>query len=259
MKASILFLVILCSVQQPARAIDLAELLEESDRVTHPENLQGTFRMTLISPRGGERNTEVEAYQRRQSETREDRLFIFTHPPSVEGTGLLVHSYLDQEEDRMWIYLPAVGKMKRVNLSTSGGGYFMGSDFTFSDLITSFKDEFYYEFRGETEVNGDACYMVSKQGKTKALQRKYGYSLEEHHIRKSDLVPVKIVFYDVAGDLLKELRVEEVQIIGPYRYPSHVIMENLQTSHRSEIVFSDIQVPETIPDEYFTQRYLQNH
>ena len=258
MKVGVLCIMFLFSVQQFAQTIDLGEILSRSDQVTHPENLEGSFRMTLTSPRGGQRVTEVMAYQRRQSETREDRLFIFTHPPSVKGTGLLVHSYLDQEEDRMWIYLPAVAKMKRVNLSTSGGGYFMGSDFTYSDLISSFKDEFYYELVGDSDVDGEECYLVSKVGRTRALQRQYGYSLEEHYIRKSDFVTIKVVFYDVAGDLLKEMVVEEVQIIGPYRYPSHVIMENKQSGHRSEIVFGDIQVPDTIPDEYFTQRYLMN-
>ena len=257
MKLGMMLLVFLFSAQQPAHTIDVQELLEASDQVMHPENLQGAFRMALISPRGNQRTMEVMAYQRRQSETREDRLFIFTHPPSVEGTGLLVHSY-HHEDDRMWIYLPAVDVMKRVNLSTSGGGYFMGSDFTYSDLISAPREEFHFELLGEAEVNGEACYLVSKRGNTRAIERKYGYSLEEHYIRKSDLVTVRIVFYDLAGDLLKELRVQEVQIIGPYRYPSHVVMENMQTGHRSEIAFGDIQVPETIPDEFFTHRYLQN-
>ena len=258
MKVGIFFIVLFFSIHQPARSIDLEVLLEKSDQVIHPENLQGTFRMVLTSPRGGKRSMEVIAYQRQRSETREDRLFIFTHPPSVEGTGLLVHSYLDQEEDRMWIYLPAVGKLKRVNLSTSGGGYFMGSDFTYSDLISTAREEFVYELQGEAEVNGEACYLVGKKGKTKAVQRKYGYSFEEQYIRKSDFVQIKVLFYDIAGDPLKEFRVEEVRIIEPYRYPSYVVMENLQTGHKSEIIFSDIQVPETIPDEYFTHRYLQN-
>ena len=84
-----------------AHAINVDEILARSDSVVHPTNLQGRFTMTLVSSRGDERVTEVAAYQKRVSETREDRLFLFTFPPSVEGTGLLVNSYLDQNEDRM--------------------------------------------------------------------------------------------------------------------------------------------------------------
>ncbi len=48
--------------------------------------------MTLTSKSGDKRVLKVLAYQKKISENREDRLFIFTFPPSIEGTGLLVHS-----------------------------------------------------------------------------------------------------------------------------------------------------------------------
>ena len=243
----------------PLYSQDVHEILERSDAVIHPQNLQGSFTMTLTSRTGDTRVTRVLAYQKKVSENREDRLFLFSFPPSVKGTGLLVHSYFDLEDDRMWIYLPAVGKIKRVNLSAAGGGYFMGSDFTFSDLISAGREEFQYELLGDEQVNEEECYVIRRTGKSKKIQRKYGYSRDEHFIRKSDYVPIKIVFYDLAGDLLKELSVEAVEVIGPYRYPSHVIMENKQTGHASEIVFEDIESPEDISDEYFTHRYLQNY
>ena len=103
-------------------SLEVSEILDRSDEVMHPTNLQGSFAMTLTSRSGDTREIKVEAYQKKRGEEREDRLFLFTFPPSVKGTGLLVHSFLNDEEDKMWIYLPAVGKIKRVNLSTSGGG-----------------------------------------------------------------------------------------------------------------------------------------
>ena len=121
------------------------------------------------------------------------------------------------------------------------------------------REEFDYRLLGEGQVDGEDCYVIRRAGKTRAIQRKYGYSRDENFIRKSDYVPVKIVFYDLAGDLLKELSVMDVAVIGPYRYPSHVVMENRQTGHASEIMFEDIESPEDISDEYFTHRYLQNY
>ena len=110
----------------PADAISVGEIQDRSDEVIHPPNLTGTFTMTLVSKRGDTRVTKVEAYQKSRGPTREDRLFLFSFPPSVKGTGLLVNSYYDRAQDRMWIYLPAGGKIKRVNLSSAGGGYFLG-------------------------------------------------------------------------------------------------------------------------------------
>jgi hypothetical protein len=243
----------------PVFSLDVYEILDRSDAAINPRNLQATFTMTLTSRKGDTRVTEVTAYQKRKSEKREDRLFLLTFPPSVKGTGLLVNSYFDREDDRMWIYLPAVGRIKRVNLSTSGGGYFMGSDFTYSDLIRVNRGDFEYRLIGEDRVDGEDCFVIRRSGRTKELQRKYGYSRDDNYIRKSDYVPVKIVFYDLAGDLLKELTVKKVHSMGRYRYPSHVIMENRQTGHSSEIVFEDLRSPADISDEYFTHRYLQNY
>ena len=238
--------------------LDVQEILDRSDAVMHPVNLQGSFTMTLTSRNGDKRTIQVEAYQKKRNEEREDRLFLFTFPPSVKGTGLLVHSFLNDEEDKMWIYLPAVGKIKRVNLSTSGGGYFMGSDFTYSDLISTSREELMYEIRSDGVVNGENCYVVEVAGATRNIQRRFGYSRETHYIRKSDFVLIKVDFYDMAGDLLKTLSVHKVQELGPYRYPSHVMMENHQTGHSSEIMFDNIQTTDNLPDSYFTQRYLQS-
>ena len=96
----------------PVYAQDVYEILDQSDEVIHPRNLQGSFTMTLTSRTGDTRVTRVLAYQKHVSENQENRLFLFTYPPSVKGTGLLVHSYYDRADDRMWIYLPAVGKIK---------------------------------------------------------------------------------------------------------------------------------------------------
>ena len=240
-------------------AIDVQEIQDRSDKIIHPRNLTGSFTMTLISKRGDTRVTKVLAYQKSLGPTRENRLFLFTFPPSVRGTGLLVYSYFDREQDRMWIYLPAVGKIKRVNLSSAGGGYFMGSDFTYSDLISANRDDFLFELVGEVSYAGQDCYLIRRQGKTRDIQRQYGYSKDENYIRKSDFVPIRSVFYDLAGDLLKELSVQRVAEIGPYRYPSQVTMENKQTGHVSRIEFEDLASPEDVPDEYFTQRYLMNY
>ena len=64
------------------------------------------------------------------------RLFTFDYPPSVRNTKLLINSFYDGSENKMWIYLPIVKKVKRISLSSSGGGYFMGSDFSYSDFIS---------------------------------------------------------------------------------------------------------------------------
>jgi hypothetical protein len=100
--------------------------------------------------------------------------------------------------------------------------------------------------------------VIIVQGKTKEIRKKYGYTREIHFIRKSDFALMKVIFYDMAGDLLKEFTINEVRWIGDYLYPSDVKMENLQTKHKSEIVFDTLEIPDDISETYFTHRFLQN-
>jgi hypothetical protein len=242
----------------PAHSLDVMEIVERADGLRRPPILEASFTMTLTSRSGDKRVIKVLAYQKTINEHREDRLFLFTFPPSIDGSGLLIHSYLNGDDDKMWIYLPAVGKIKRVALDTSGRGFFMGSDFTYNDLLTTTTREFDYNLHGEEKVHGHDCYVIDVQGKTKKIKREYGYTREVHFIRKSDFALMKVIFYDLAGDLLKEFTINEVRWIGNYLYPSNVKMENLQTKHKSEIVFDTLEIPDDISDTYFTHRYLQN-
>ena len=237
-------------------AQDLEQIMERSGALTRVANLSGELTLTVTSPGGDRRVTRVTAYQKARSAEREDRLFVFTFPPNVRGTALLVHSNVAQGEDSMWLYLPAVGRIKRVDLGTAGGGYFMGSDFTFRDLIS--RDEAEYERTLlEDAHGGDEHFVVEVRGRTPELQREFGYSREEHYIRKADFVNERILFYDLAGDLLKELAVLELYRTDGFAYPSRARMHNHQTGHVSEIAFERLSFTAEIPDRYFTHRYLQ--
>ena len=238
-------------------AQDVEQIMERSGALTRIANLSGELTLTVVSPGGGRRVTRVTAYQKQRSPEREDRLFVFTFPPNVRGTALLVHSNVDRGEDSMWLYLPAVGRIKRVDLSTAGGGYFMGSDFTFRDLISRDDAEYVHTLL-EDAPGSEEHFVVEVRGRTPELQREFGYSREEHYIRKADFVNERILFYDLAGDLLKELTVLELYRTEGYVYPSRARMHNHQTGHVSEIAFELLSFTDEIPDRYFTHRYLQS-
>ncbi|MDE0218200.1 MAG: outer membrane lipoprotein-sorting protein [Spirochaetaceae bacterium] len=251
-----LALAALLAIPGPLSAQDVEQILERSGALTRIENLSGELTLTVVSPGGDRRVTRVTAYQKRRSPEREDRLFVFTFPPNVRGTALLVHSNINRGEDSMWLYLPAVGRVKRVDLSTAGGGYFMGSDFTFRDLISRDDAEYVHTLLDDAP-GSDGHHVLDVRGRTPELQREFGYSREEHYIRKDDFVAERILFYDLAGDLLKELTVLELYREDGLAYPSRVHMINHQTGHVSEIVAERLSFTDDIPDRYFTHRYLQ--
>ena len=238
----------------PVDAQDAAEIAARADARGAPVNLSASITLTITSPNGDQRVIRADSYQKQRGAERQDRLFVFTFPPNVRDTALLVHSNTEQGEDSMWMYLPAMDRIKRVDLGSSGGGYFLGSDFTFRDLVSRAQSEY---VRALLPADGDAHFVVEVRGRTPELQRTFGYSREEHFIRKDNFTRERIVFYDLAGDLLKELIVQEEHAADGYAFPSRVRMLNHQTGHESEILFEDISFSAEIPDRYFTQRYLR--
>ena len=238
----------------PLAAQDAAEVVARADERGAPDNISATITMTITAPSGDQRVIRADSYQKQRSAEREDRLFVFTFPPNVRDMAMLVHSYMEQGDDSMWIYLPDMDRIKRVDLGSSGGGYFLGSDFTFRDMVSRDQAEYEHELLPSDD---DAYHVVQVRGRTPELRRTFGYTREEHFIRKDNFMRERIVFYDLAGDLLKELIIDEEHAADGWAFPSRVRMLNHQTGHVSEIVFEDLSFSGQIPDRYFTQRYLR--
>jgi hypothetical protein len=164
MNKKILGLLITVFTVLPLSSITVDELLENFAQSLAVPMVQGNFKVQLISKNGDIREIEARAYQKQIGNVQNNRLFIFDFPPTVRGTGLLLHSFFDDRPNNMWIYLPAVRRVKRIALESSGGGYFMGSDFTYTDLINNDVSEMSFEMLPETTINGVECYTLKAWG-----------------------------------------------------------------------------------------------
>lgn len=238
-------------------AITVEEILSNFDETLLLPNIQGSFHVQMISQNGDVREIEARAYQKLMDDNQMNRLFLFDFPPTVRDTGLLLHSFFDGRDNNMWIYLPAIRRVKRIALENSGGGYFMGSDFTYRDLIRKSEGYLEYELTGEGEANGHDCYVVRVTPSSIERQQEMGYSYAINYYRKSDFLLYRVEYFDLAEEYLKAYQVHDELIMGQYIYPTHVTMENFQTGHRSIIQVTDFTTEE-IPDRFFTTRYLQN-
>lgn len=253
----IIYLLVLSFLLLPIYAKTVDEILKESSDRTLIPSIQGRFLVSMKSSNGDVRNIEAVAYQETDEDGVMRRLFVFENPPTVRGTGLLIHSSNTEEENNMWIYLPAVRRVKRIALESSGGGYFMGSDFTYRDLIGTEEDGYEKSIVDEVVLEGVEYYVIRSNGITLEKQQEEGYSYTLNYYRKSDSFLARKDYYDLAGDYLKTYLVEDEIHFGPYIYPNLVSMENIQTGHRSDITLVDINTDD-IPDRYFTTRNLQS-
>lgn len=249
-------ILLLLGFAMPLPAITVQEVLDGfAERLTIPV-LAGTFKVQLIAKNGDVREIVARAYQKNIGSKQNNRLFMFDFPPTVRGTGLLLHSYFDGRKNNMWIYLPAVRRIKRIALDSSGGGYFMGSDFTYRDLINNDYSKMDYELAEDRVLDGVDYHVVKAWGKTPKLQQKNGYLYTLSYYRKDNMFMMRREYFDFNGDLLKVYQVEEFIDLDPYIYPTNISMTNVQSDHKSLLLVTDVSTDD-IPDRYFTTRYLQ--
>lgn len=254
MKKLILILFLIINTSMYSDTIDNI-LNEFADAIMIP-NLYGKFSITLISKNGDKREIVAKAYQKLINNEQMNRLFLFSYPPSVRDTGFLIHSYYDEGgENKMWIYLPIVKKIKRISLDSSGGGYFMGSDFSYADFISKNSSDYTQELLEDETIEGQLCYTIKEYGKTDEMSKKLGYSHIINYYTKENSFLIGRDYYEFSGDLLKTYRVKEVIKFDKYVYPTLIEMENIQTQHKSIISVTDISIDE-ISNKYFTTRFL---
>lgn len=257
MKRLVTLLMILCLSVSLFAELSADEIMDNFDRVIRLKNLTGTFKVKMISQRGDVREIEATAYQKLMDQNQMNRLFIFEFPPTVRDTSFLIHSFFNGDENKMWIYLPAVRRIKRIALEQSGGGNFMGSDFTYSDFIMRNRDDYEREYQGTETIDGRLCYKIKDWHSDRDQRQLSGYAYTVNYYSTADYFLYARDYYDLAGELLKTYRVKEILDGADFIYPTVVEMHNVQTDHRSVIEVTDYNTDE-IPDQYFSTRYLQS-
>jgi len=223
------------------------------------DGAESVMTLTIYNKRGQSRVRKMAMISKLYDNGQTEKSLIrFIEPADVKGTGLLTYDYEKQDDD-IWFYLPAQKKTRRI-VSSEKAKSFMGSEFSYADMTPPAVENFNHKLLGEEKVDGVDCYIVESVPKNEEIEDENGYSKRTAHIGKDDFVVRKAVFYDLDGELHKELTVKEVKEIDPdkHRYrPTHMIMENKQDGRKSEVRIDKIQLRTDIPDDYFTERYLE--
>ncbi len=117
---------------EAAAPLDGLAIATKADTVSRSDTEHSVMTMTLENSRGQQRVRTIEGWSREVDEDRDDRFSRFLKPSDVKDTTLLTYDY-DHTDDDIWLYLPALKKVKRI-LSSNKTDYFMGSDFTYEDM-----------------------------------------------------------------------------------------------------------------------------
>ncbi len=112
----LLILGLLVALASSAAGASGEEILARLDETMQSNSREVVQKMTLVSAKGQERTRQVQMW------SKTDRMLVrFLAPADVAGTGLL------SVGDDMWLYLPALGRVRRIAGHAKKGSC-MGTD-----------------------------------------------------------------------------------------------------------------------------------
>jgi predicted RND superfamily exporter protein len=188
------------------------------------------------------------------------RLMVFRTPADVKGTAVLIDED-SAKGDAVWVYLPALRKKRRL----PGSGKqetFVGSDFTYGNLITPRLAEFKHKILSEGACPGDAahsCWELEHLPASPAVRDERGISYYKDWVRKDCFVPVRMEVKDTDGQPWKLAVATDVKLIDPKRslwQPMNVDMENVQTHHRTRLLWESLDVTAPVPSAKLSASHL---
>jgi len=158
-------------------------------------------------------------------------IVIFDRPADVKGSAVLTFSHKSGDDDR-WIYLPAVGRTKRV-ASSNKAGPFMGSEFAFEDLASQEPEKYVYRHVRDDVLEGASVWIVERD----PLDPRSGYARQLVWYDQAEYRPRKIEYFDRKNELLKTLTYDQYERVDRFWRARIQVMVNHQTGKSTRVEF----------------------
>ena len=234
------------------------EIVRKSNDVDKIASWRSKNTMRLISKGGNERVRESVNYNKLQPNGHDTlRLIRFTSPGDIKGTNILIHEHSDAN-DNIWTYLPSIKKVRRL-VSSNKKDSFVGTDFSYTDIVTPRVQDYSHTLLRRESFNGIPCFVIESIPRTEEIRKNNGYSKTVTWIRTDNFVRVKAELYAPLGMLYKVMQVSSVMEVDRQRgkwLVEKVEMQNIETGHSTVITFTEIKVGGDINNMLFQPNRL---
>ena len=197
--------------------------------------------MVLIDKKGNKEKRLLKRYQRKGEDENFKYLMVFHDPSGVRGVALLTWQNKEKDDDQ-FMYLPSMGKkMKRI---AKGGkrNYFMGTDFTFEDLVTESRDKFTYKRLPDETIDGKEYFVIEAYPEEAELKKSTGYKFRRLWVKKDIFFIIRTDYFDRRGRYIKQQLSKNLeQVDGNLWRAKGQIIDNKKMKHKFEIDERDIK------------------
>lgn len=184
---------------------------------------------------------------------------IVMEPTRDKGISMLTYDYaaLGKEDDN-WLYLSALGKVKRMVSSSEGsdeGGSFFGTEFSVEDVVSRKIDDYTYRLMDQVTYANRPVWIIELIP-TPARTKKSKYGKVMLWIDKERYLILKQDLYDRNGILFKQLTTSNIEKIDNVWVVRKAEMNNLLTRRYTSMDLTAIAYNIEVPNEFLTQRTL---
>jgi uncharacterized protein len=242
-----------------AYAITPVEIMEKNFMVGKIADTTTQTTMTLSNKSGQTRVRKTAGVTKLEPNGIDNkRMTRFLEPADVKGTVSLLNEHSDKDDD-IWIYLPSIKKVRRL-VSSNKKDSFVGTDFSYGDVIGHKVNEWTHKLLKEEEVDGKTAYVIESLPRDATIKGNSGYSKRVNWIQKDNFVTLKGMLYDEAGELVKESRFGNFKNVDAAKgkwLTGELTVKNVQTEHTTLIHVDDLKYNIGVKDDFFTTRYME--
>ena len=190
-------------------------------------------------------------------------LAIILEPANERGIGMLSFSYDDSDRDNeTWIYLSALGKVKRMSTSSNDdedteSASLFGTEITIEDQETGKLDDYIYEILGEGKFRGREVAIIESIPKPHRL-KKSRYGKTRSWIDLERFITLKMQMFDKNKKPIKQLDAGKVEKINDIWMSRSLTFMNLVTQRLTNMNIEAINFNIKINPLFLTQRALND-
>jgi hypothetical protein len=243
-----------------AAAVTAREILDRrkalDDTTRHWDDRHERMKFVITDRRGGERQRELEVYERKYPGDEQKAVVFFLTPAEVKGTAFLAFTHKGRAADQ-WLYLPELKRVRQITASTRNES-FVGTDLSYHDLdlltemVSWSEDDAASSLRGEEKMDGVTCQVIELATRRDDI----GYKRIVLWLG-DDLVPRQLEFYADEPTPKKRIQQFDVRMVGAIPVAHRVDVETPAAGTKTTTTISDVQFNQRLEDDLFTQRALE--
>ncbi|MDR0583514.1 MAG: outer membrane lipoprotein-sorting protein [Treponema sp.] len=234
-------------------AQDAASIMQAAKDRIQSDTMSSRSRMVITAKNGGTTERVIDQYSKDGANGYGRTVIVFQSPATVKGTRFLTIDNASGKSDQ-WIFLPALGKVRRIASSESGGS-FMGTDFSYDDMSLMDRDtaEDTHTVLREETLNGSVCYVIQSVPKDSDFQ----YSKMLSWIDKANYRTYKQELYNKRGAVEKLMEMSDYKDVQGRDTPTQTKVSTLAAGTFTTIYMDIIKYNDPIPEGVFTTAYLE--